>query len=320
MVYPFTHPGFENHQIALKPGGWWSGPVLMIDGKKAPRGRKRGEYLLTKNDGTQSIARLKTVFFLEPTPQVIIDDRVITLAEPLKWFQWVWISMPLALPVLGGAIGALVGVVAGYVNLGLFRSRLKEIVKYGLTAVVTIASVIASSGLATLFTLGVRWLDIGAAQEFKSEVAGFSIMSPVGLKETTQPIETDAGTIELRSFSGARNGTAYAVMCSVLPEKLLAQDPPATILDRALEGIASSVEGVIVAENEIAVAGNLGREVEAKGKGKDGSQYALKTLLVLVENHLYQVLVVTPQGTAFSKKMTDFIRSFTLLDTKPRAP
>jgi hypothetical protein len=320
MVYPITHPGFENHQIALKPGGWWSGPVLLIDGKKALRGRKRGEYLLTKNDGTQSMARLKTVFFLEPIPQVIIDDHVITLAEPLKWFQWVWISLPLALAVLGGAIGALIGVLAAYVNRGLFRSKLKDIAKYGLTGGVTIASAIAALGLATLLNFGFGWLDIGAAQQFKSETAGFSIMSPVPLKETTQPAETNAGTIEFHSFAGQRGGTGYTVAYTVLPENLLAQDPPATILTRAREGAVSNLGGVIADSGETTIAGNPGLEFRIEYKEKDGSPYTFKALLVLVENRLYQVVVVTPQGTAANRKVVDFIRSFTPLDTKPRTP
>ena len=273
-------------------------PAFFIDGKRAPRGPKRGHYLLRKNDGTESIARLKTVFFLKPIPRVIIDRLVI----------------------IGGMIGAFLGVAAAYINRGLFGSRPKGIARYGLTGAVTIATVAVSLVLAMFFNLTLRWLDIGVARQFTSETAGFSIMTPVSLTETTRSTETAAGKIEIRAFSGERNGAAYTVGYSVYPHELVAQSDPAAVLAASRDGMISSLGGVLVTDKEVTVAGNPGREFEVTSKTQDGSPFASKSFLLLVGDRLYQVLVITPKGGAISAKMNDFIRSFTPMEIKTRTP
>lgn len=61
--------------------------------------------------------------------------------------------MPLLLFFAGGAIGALVGMVAANANSVIFRSGRSGLARYGLTALVTLGAVVAFVVLATLLRL-----------------------------------------------------------------------------------------------------------------------------------------------------------------------
>ena len=88
MIYKVNMEGFEGQDIEVKTS-FWSGPKLLINGQLAPKGNKRGEMLLQSNDGKQVVARWKRQFMGLDVPQLVVDEKVINLAEPLRWYQWV---------------------------------------------------------------------------------------------------------------------------------------------------------------------------------------------------------------------------------------
>jgi len=138
--YPIDTRGFENRNFFLRPGSFFKGARLWIDGQEVPKGPKRGYYLLRRNDGQESLARFRG--FLDPIPAIEIDGEVIRVVGPLKWYQWVWGAWPVILLFMGGALGGLLGGAAVAVNAHLFRAEMHPALKYFLTAAVSMAAVV----------------------------------------------------------------------------------------------------------------------------------------------------------------------------------
>ncbi len=150
MQYSVPVEGFTDDQIILETAGFFSGPKLLLNGEPAQRGEKRGQYVLPRDDGSEITLKLKNVFF-DPVPQIVTnEDQVIKVIEPLKWYQWVWSSLPILLVFMGGAIGAIFGLIAASISIRVFRSQMNTAVQYIVVAVISIIAVIAYVILAML--------------------------------------------------------------------------------------------------------------------------------------------------------------------------
>jgi hypothetical protein len=117
----------------------FGGAKLLVDGQPAPKGPKRSQFLVRGTDGYDSVVELKTSL-PDPVPQVLWAGQTIRLEEPLKWYQWLWVGVPILLLFLGGAIGALVGAVAVTLNVRILRSNMSAIIRYAATAFVSVAA------------------------------------------------------------------------------------------------------------------------------------------------------------------------------------
>lgn len=141
MSYPAKIEGFEYQNIEVQTG-FWTGPRLLVNGEPAPKGSKRGEMILRRDDGRQVTATWKPQFLGLDVPQLVVDGRTVQLVEPLKWYQWVWGGWPIVLLFVGGALGAIVGMLGAVINARVFRAEISEILKYVVTGVVSILAVL----------------------------------------------------------------------------------------------------------------------------------------------------------------------------------
>ncbi len=74
------------------------------------------------------------------------------------WVEYLWMCLPIAFVLTGGALGLLVGVTAVYSSARIFRGRCSTISKYGLSALVSVAAVLAFLvlvGIAEVLVAGV---------------------------------------------------------------------------------------------------------------------------------------------------------------------
>ena len=78
---------------------------------------------------------------------------MVNLVEPLKWYQIVWSGLPILLLFIGGAIGALAGLLGFSASARVFRSNLNGVVKYLVSAGVSLLAVVAYYIMATLFLM-----------------------------------------------------------------------------------------------------------------------------------------------------------------------
>jgi hypothetical protein len=142
MNYPLVIDGFEGQNLEVKSSGFWAGPQLLVNGQPAPKGPRRGQMLLHRSDGSEAIATWKPAFLGLEAPAVAVDGKVINVIEPLKWYERVWSALPVALVIVGGILGAIIGLVAFVINTKIFRGTLNPVLKFVLTAVVSVAAVL----------------------------------------------------------------------------------------------------------------------------------------------------------------------------------
>jgi hypothetical protein len=141
MRYKLNLDGFEGQNIEVKIS-LWSGPKLLVNNQPAPKGSKRGEMLLQRNDGRQVVAKWKPRLLGLDVPQLIVDDKVIDIVEPLKWYQWVWVGLPILLVFIGGALGGLIGAIGAIINAKVFRTEMNSVLKYIIAGSVSILAVV----------------------------------------------------------------------------------------------------------------------------------------------------------------------------------
>ncbi len=136
MNYTARLEGFEGQNIEVR-ASFWKGPRLFINGIPAPKGLRRGEMVLQRNDGRQIYAVWKPQALGLDVPQLVVDGNTINFAPPLKWYHWVWSALPILLVFWGGLLGAIFGVVAFSINTSIFRSSTNEALKFIVTGVIS---------------------------------------------------------------------------------------------------------------------------------------------------------------------------------------
>ncbi|HVG38335.1 MAG TPA: hypothetical protein VM870_03545, partial [Pyrinomonadaceae bacterium] len=111
--------------------------------------KQKGGYLLRDNAGREVVTKLKATPF-DPIPRVQLGDEGVRLVEPLRWYEYIWMCLPIGLLFVGGAIGGGLGAGAAYGNALIFRSGYSKGAKYLLTGLVTIGAVVAFVVIATI--------------------------------------------------------------------------------------------------------------------------------------------------------------------------
>lgn len=150
MSYPVQIPQFSSQPVAVQPSGLLTGPKIMQNNQPAPKGEKRGTFLLTQDDGTQVTASLKQANFLDPLPNIVIGEEVYPVAEPVPWYWWFWAALPFGLVAVGGLLGGLVGGTAAIINTRLVRREITAPLKFLLLGGISLTAVGVYFSLAVL--------------------------------------------------------------------------------------------------------------------------------------------------------------------------
>jgi hypothetical protein len=141
-TYPVAILGFENQKIEAKVPYIFTGHQLLVNGQPARQGKNRGEMLLRRDDGTEVVATWHVRFLGLDVPNLIVDGKEIQVLEPLRWYEMTWISLPVLLVLLGGGLGILCGLAGFILNAHIFRSPMARYLKYVITTVVIVLSVV----------------------------------------------------------------------------------------------------------------------------------------------------------------------------------
>jgi hypothetical protein len=149
MNYPIEIVGFEGQTLEVK-FSTFAGPQLLINGQPAPEGPKRGQMILRRTASTEVIATWKSQSFGLDVPRLVVAGEEIKVVDPLKWYELVWSGWPVVLIFGGGILGGLIGPIAFVINLRILRSARSTPIKFGLTAVVSVLTVVVYLSLVVL--------------------------------------------------------------------------------------------------------------------------------------------------------------------------
>lgn len=140
MDIPVRLPGLEGQNVALRAAGAFSEAKLMLNGQLLAK--QNGFFQLRSNTGSTLAVKLKGRL-LDPIPNLLVGGQTIQLVPALTWYQYAWLSVPIVLMFIGGAIGGLCGGVAAFSSGRVFRSDLSDGMKYGLTGLISASAFVA---------------------------------------------------------------------------------------------------------------------------------------------------------------------------------
>lgn len=156
MMIRIEHPDFVSRRLKVEVAGWWRAPRLYQRG--VPVSAHRGVYLVTTDSGETAPIRLRWDF-IDPVPRVRLGQRTLTLARPLRWYEYLWLGLPLLLILNGGLLGGLVGVFSMHCNGQLFRHQTLPWRRYLLTGLLSAGSIAIFTFLALLLRAVLhRWI------------------------------------------------------------------------------------------------------------------------------------------------------------------
>jgi len=148
------------------------------------------------------------------------------------------------------------------------------------------------------------------AKVFVSETGRFSAALPEDPIEDVQTLPTSAGDLEVHFFTLEKENAIYMVVYSDYPAEVVAQSSPTVMLDGARDGAVSNVQGTLLNEEEITINDYPGRAL--KVRASDG-QATVHSRVYLVDNRLYQVMVVIPGSADLPTEAEDFLDSFKVM-------
>ena len=150
MDIAVSHSSFIQQRLTIRTAGLFSGPRVLLN--SLPIKRDGGKYIVRNDSGTEVTVRLKSTFF-DSIPTLTLDDTKVSLARSLTWYEYLWISVPILLLFIGGALGGGIGVFATYSNSRIIRSDRSTISKYALTGAASICAFVAFFVVATALQL-----------------------------------------------------------------------------------------------------------------------------------------------------------------------
>jgi len=154
MNYKVEIEGFEGQNIEVVPPGFFSSPKLLVNGDPAHKYGLTGTMVLIRNDTTAVEAKWIPRALGLDVPFLSVAGQVISFAEPLQWYQWLWSGWSVVvLILLGHVVGLIPGLIATLFNIQIFRSGLSGPLKYLITAGVSILAVVVYRAIAIFIQL-----------------------------------------------------------------------------------------------------------------------------------------------------------------------
>lgn len=139
---------------------------------------------------------------------------------------------------------------------------------------------------------------------YSSAKGRFSILMPTQPKVQEQPVDTDGGKLINHVFLSQSGTAAFAISYADYPQN---NADPQKVLDDVRQGAITGIKGTFISGKNITHKGFHGREFQASTQG------ALYTSRIfIVNNRLYQMVVVAPIGQLTAADINKFLTSFDL--------
>ena len=148
-------------------------------------------------------------------------------------------------------------------------------------------------------------------QRFTSKAGGFTLLMPTEPKTQTQNLETAVGTITVTMYIAEKNGAAYFASFNDYPAELVQKSDPQAILDGARDGAVNNVKGKLLNEKKIAIGSHPGRDITFEAVN---GQYLARSRMYLVNQRLYQIMVLAPREQGLPAKIDQYLDSFQLIN------
>lgn len=137
MRYRIYPTGFANQTIEIVTSGFGGKAQLFVNNQKVTA-KKKQPMVLRRDDGKVVEASWKRDLFGIDVPNLIVDGTIIEVTKPLPVVAKIWCFLPLIFIFIGGAIGALIGILTAAANVSVFRLSTNIALKIILTLLITL--------------------------------------------------------------------------------------------------------------------------------------------------------------------------------------
>jgi hypothetical protein len=145
-------------------------------------------------------------------------------------------------------------------------------------------------------------------ESYRSDDGNFTILFPGEPAKEMQSVNTLAGKIDFVMYRAGSKKSGFVVGYCDYPQEVIKDSNPKKMLDGAMDGAAGNVRGKIVKEMELDFHGYPGREIEIKLPRNT----TIRARLILINNRLYQMMVISPSADILEEKGTKFLDSFSV--------
>ncbi len=148
--------------------------------------------------------------------------------------------------------------------------------------------------------------------EWKKFILGdnqFAVNFPTEPNRESQIVNTPNGKVELIQYMSKKGDILYAVMYGDYPSKALVGMTSEQLLDNGRDGAVENVQGKLLSEVIISKGIHPGREITVKVE--PGNIFSAQ--IVLKDNRVYQIMVVTRGDKLFTSMRREFFESFQIL-------
>jgi len=147
---------------------------------------------------------------------------------------------------------------------------------------------------------------------FQDPAGKFAVLMPGQPQQRKQTQQTRLGNLEVNTFAVEQPGlSAHLVTYTDFPVEFIRAADPNKLLDNGRDEVVRRVQGRLLNESRINLNGAPGRELKLKAPGG----LIIQSRIYLVNQRLYQLIVVTPENKAasLSGSIRGFFQSFRLL-------
>ncbi|MBN2572894.1 MAG: hypothetical protein JXA68_12255 [Ignavibacteriales bacterium] len=156
--------------------------------------------------------------------------------------------------------------------------------------------------------------DKGNENEFVAKDGGFAVEFPSEPERMTQSVPTEVGDIQMTIYQAMSSdgNVVYFVSYNDYPAELVEQGDPESMLEEGMNGALGTYSSQLISSKKIKYGDHPGIEFFAGGESQ-GYAINVKARMYLVENRLYQALVLGLEGSIDEDEMDEFLETFRLL-------
>ncbi|HQV71267.1 MAG TPA: hypothetical protein PLJ62_09670 [Thermoflexales bacterium] len=151
-----------------------------------------------------------------------------------------------------------------------------------------------------------------ALKLFTSNEGKFAVWMPGEPKKSSQTVDTAGMKIDVTFYTLEIGTGAYLLGYNDYPADKVQQADAQNILDGARDGGLKNINATLLSETKIEQDGFPGRDITARASVQ-GREYAVRIRVFLVNNRLYQQMVLTEPGKIPDGDIAKFVDSFKLL-------
>jgi hypothetical protein len=151
-------------------------------------------------------------------------------------------------------------------------------------------------------------------QEYRSLSGDFLVLFPENPEMETQKVNTLIGVIDAHMYQVTTEDMYYAVSYSDYPEDFINSSTSDEVLKGARDGALANTKGKLLQELVITYEDYPGRDIKYEITSEDENVIVYQRIF-LVNERLYQIIVVTEEKNMFSRKIFDFLESFKIIGT-----